>query len=88
VAPGPIDTASGDSAIEVSVGALTVTTVELAADETTPDAVSVASIVAVAPTVAWATRVTTPAELTVATPVLDDLNVSPEAGSALVDPSL
>jgi hypothetical protein len=88
VAPGPIDTASGDSEIEVSVGALTVTTAELAADETTPDAVSVASIVAVAPTVALATRVTTPAELTVATPVLDDLNVSPDAGSALVDSSL
>jgi hypothetical protein len=38
MAPGPIDTASGDSAVDASVGALTVTTVELAADETTPDA--------------------------------------------------
>jgi len=72
----------------VSVGALTVTTVELAVDATMPDALSLAPIVAVAPAVAFVTKVTTPAALTVATAAFDDLNVSPDAGSTLVEPSL
>ncbi len=86
--PGPTDTACGDSAIETSSGALTVTRVDLAVDVVTPDAVSVALIVALAPAPAVMTRVTTPAELTWAMPVLDDVNTSPDAGSVLVEPSL
>jgi hypothetical protein len=72
----------------MSTGALTVTTVDLAVEVVTPDAESVALIVALAPTRAVMTRVTTPAELTVAIPVFDDMNISPDAGSVLVEPSL
>jgi hypothetical protein len=88
VVPGPTDTVGGDNAIEMSTGALTVTTVELAVEVVTPDAESVALIVAPAPTPAFMTRATTPAELTMAIPVFDDTNVSPDAGSDLVEPSL
>jgi hypothetical protein len=72
----------------MSNGALTVTTVELAVEVLTPDAASVALIVALAPTLAFMTRFTTPAELTTAIPVFDDINISPDAGSDLVEPSL
>jgi hypothetical protein len=72
----------------MSAGELTVTTVELAVEVVTPDAESVALIVALAPAPAVIARVTTPSELTVATPVFDDANVSPDAASVLVEPSL
>jgi hypothetical protein len=59
----------------------------MAADVDSPDAVSVALMVAVAPAAPHA-AVTTPAVVTVATAEFDELNVSPEAGKDLVEPSL
>jgi len=72
----------------MSTGALMVTTVELVVEVVTPDAESVALIVALAPTLAFVPRVTTPVEVTVAIPVFDDTNISADAGSVLVEPSL
>jgi hypothetical protein len=79
----------GCSAIEHNVTAeLTVTCVDLAAPVDSPDAESVAVIVAVAPTGAPQIATTTPAELTVATAVLEELKISPEAGRVWVEPTL
>jgi hypothetical protein len=88
VLPGPTDTAADDSAIETSTGGFTVTTVDLGVEVATPDAASVAMIVALAPTLAVVRRVTTPSELTAATALFDDANISPDAASVLVEPSL
>jgi hypothetical protein len=65
-----------------------VTMVELLVEVARPDAVSLAMMIAVTPLFALATAVTTPAVLTAATAVFDEVNVSPDAGSILVDPSL
>ena len=68
--------------------AVTVITVELAVEVFKPDAVSFAIIVAVAPTVAPAATVTSPAALTEATPGVIDVKLSPEAANAAVELSL
>ncbi|MGH8397530.1 MAG: hypothetical protein ACRETA_04715 [Gammaproteobacteria bacterium] len=52
------------------------------------EAVSVALIVAVAPTLAFAVTVATAFMLTVTTLLSDDCNTSLEAGRTAVDPSL
>jgi hypothetical protein len=62
--------------------------VELLVEVARPEAVSRAMMAAVAPLIALAAAVTTPVALTMATPVFDEVNVSPDAGSALVAPSL
>jgi hypothetical protein len=67
---------------------LTVTTVEAAADVLSPLAISLAETVAVAPAAATVGTVTTPAALTVATAVFDELKLSLELGGACVEPSL
>jgi hypothetical protein len=79
----------GCSAIEHSATAeLIVTCVDLPAPVDSPEAESVAVIVAVAPTGAAQLATTTPAALTVATAVFEELKTSPEADGVWVEPSL
>jgi hypothetical protein len=65
-----------------------VTWVDFAAPVDSPEAESVAVIVAVAPTGAPQIATTTPAALTVATAVLEELKTSREADRVWVEPSL
>ncbi len=67
---------------------LTVTSVELAEEVVRPVAESLADIVAVDPAEALTGIDTSPVALTSPALVLDELNVSFEAGSTLIVPSL
>ena len=83
--PAGNDTASGDKAIDfsaISGSAATVTTVEFTVELASPDAVSVAVMVAVALTAALDATVSRPAELTVATAELEEAKLSPDAARA------
>ncbi len=76
----PVD----NTPVDAVGGAATVITVEFCAEVERPEAVSVAAIVAVAPTVAPDATVTRPAASTVATAVFIDVKVSPEAARVFV----
>jgi hypothetical protein len=65
----------------VAAGDTTVITVEFAFEVVRPEAVSVATIVAVAPTVAPAATVASPAVFTETTPGDIDVKLSPDAAS-------